>query len=177
MSVASVRDDGIRNAGRIGYQPLHWTHVREYEAGVGGSAWAGFSDARLALMPMVGYALRGGVEAEIVALGGVFWVNGRRAEGMFAMRPEFASEVQRSAWVHRAAIEVLGLAHRVAPVIYARADEAIPRSRKWLMRLGFAPPKSGEWWTHDMGSGSGQIGRIVSDQQLAERGDARRDRG
>lgn len=154
-----------------GYRPLIWSHIRDYTAATGSSAWDKMSDARLRLTPMLGYAYFGvrGIEA----VGGVFWFNRRRPEGMFAARPEIVRE-RRFMWVHRAAIEVVALAHRLSPVIYARSDMDVPRSVEWLERLGFAPPDyPGEWWTHGVYGSSSAGGGIVPDEQLDGRGDAR----
>lgn len=141
---------------RAGYEPLNWRHLREFPGG----AWDKLSDARLRFLPMIGYAIRN-EDGRLVAAGGVVWF-GRHAEGVFALTEDFRADSNRSRWVHRAAVEVLGLAHRIAPVIHARVDDNIPSARRWMERLGFKPSEDGgEYWEHGVHSANAGIGRVV----------------
>lgn len=161
-----------------GYDVLTWVHVREFLRDFdpdGETTFAKLNDARLRLTPMLGYIFR--VRGEIAAIGGVFNVTGARWEAMFAFNPktpDFAANTRHSRWVHRAALEVLELAHRVAPVVYARADDEVPKARRWLKRLGFVEPEAnGDYWTHGVCCSNGDSGQLISDEQLDGRGLAR----
>lgn len=160
----------------LGYDRLYWPNILEFELESGRPGWAGCSEARLKLTPMIGYTYRS--ERGIEALGGVFWFDRYQPEGRFAARPDFVAQKRRSMWVHRAALEVVELAHRLSPVIYARADSEIPRSKEWLERLGFAPPDyPGEWWTHGMVLSGGASGRVISDKRRRHGGNVGGDCG
>lgn len=148
---------------REGYEPLSWQHLREFPGG----AWDQLNDAQLRFLPMIGYAVRA-ADGRLVGAGGVIWF-GRRAEGMFAITEEFRADLNRSRWVHRAALEVLSLAHRIAPVIHARVDEKIPSARRWMQRLGFSPPADGgEYWEHVVHSANVGSGRLVHSVESAD---------
>lgn len=149
----------------ISFEPLAWTHIREFDRGHDG-VWAGISDNRLRFLPMIGYVARD-QQGVIKALGGVVWFGpgGARAEGMFSMTEDFRAS-PHSRWVHRDTLEVLELAHRISPVIYARIDAAIPQAEEWARRLGFVRDReqSGEmWWkreanvVHSSGVDSGGV--------------------
>ena len=140
----------------IHYSPLHWSHLVE-AAKLGWGGWEKWAPARLRFMPMVGYVARndGG---ELIGFGGVVWI-GAKAVACLALTPAFLAE-PHSRWVHRQAVEVISLAHRVAPVIEAIADPEIPRSREFMRRLGFEP-SDGEIWLHGRsdpgGAGSSRV--------------------
>jgi len=143
----------------IHYSPLHWSHLVE-AAKLGWGGWEKWTPARLRFMPMVGYIARNDA-GELIGFGGVVW-SGPKAIACLHLTPAFLAE-PRSRWVHRQAVEVLSLAHRVAPVIEAIADPEIPRSREFMQRLGFEP-SDGEIWLHGSSNPDGApASRVVRD--------------
>jgi len=126
------------------FEPIHFKHVMAArELGWGG--WEGWSERRLYYLPMLGYAAFLG-EA-LVGIGAVYWIGNPstgKAIACFALDPSFAAD-RRSRWVHRRAIEVLTLAQREAPRIYAEPDRDIPKAREFMARLGFVEEAGGEW--------------------------------
>lgn len=149
----------------IHYEPLVWQHIREATA-LGWGGWEKWSDARLRYLPMLGYAARNDA-GDLIGVGGIFWI-GKTAHACLALTPEFVAH-PRSRWVHRQALEVISLAHRLSPVIVADADLTVRRSQEFLERLGFKT-EDGEHWTHGVyGAGSAGGGLIRDEQCLVDR--------
>jgi hypothetical protein len=148
----------------IHYSPLHWSHLVE-AAKLGWGGWEKWTPARLRFMPMVGYVAHNDA-GDLIGFGGVVWI-GAKAIGCLHLTPAFLTD-PRSRWVHRQALEVISLAHRVSPVIEAIADPKIPRSREFMRRLGFEPG-NGETWFHGAGDpgGSGSS-RVVRHGERAD---------
>lgn len=146
----------------IHYSPLTWQHIRDARD-LGWGGWERWSDSRLRFLPMIGYAAHNDAGA-LIGVGGVVWV-GRTAIACLALTPEFHAE-PRSRWVHRQAVEVLCLAHRISEVVEAVVDPSIPRALAFMERLGFAPT-DGEKWLHGVHDPSGASGRFVRDEQRA----------
>jgi len=145
---------------RVRYEPATYEDLIEArELGWGG--WEDWSVARLRYLPLLGYAARDEADA-LQGVGCVAWI-GSRSDGMalgtFAITEEFRAS-PHSRWVHRRALEVLSVAHRAAPLIYAQLDTDIPQAREFIERLGFVD--IGEWWVRDAGDpGSAESSRLV----------------
>lgn len=137
----------------LSFEPINYKHIMAARS-LGWGGWEDWTEARLYYLPMLGYAAFLG--EELVGIGAVYWMGkpttGRAVAG-FALDPQFRED-RRSRWVHRRAIEVLALAHREMPVIYAEADKDIPKAQGFMERLGFRPDKDGEWVHDGRGSNS-----------------------
>lgn len=125
--------------GDLHLEVLHWRHLREWGLDLAAT------DAQLAATPMVGWAYRNDW-GRLVALGGVRW-EGEAADVPVAFldaTPSFRAD-PRSRRVHRLALTTFDAVMAVEPAIYAWVDEAVPRARVWMERLGFKAQENGLW--------------------------------
>lgn len=118
---------------------------------------------------LLGFACRR--DGELVAIGFVAVDAEDRWWGGFGSRPGFP------AGIHRKTLELFGALTRAGvPEIRALLDRSVPRSREWLVRLGFSPVDDSEMeWTlglHRRCAGNG--GPV---QVLRDAGEGREDRG
>lgn len=144
------------------FEPINYQHLIDARA-LGWGGWEGWSRSRLYYLSMLGYAAY--LDGSLSGVGAVYWIGGKasgRALGCFALDEKFRAD-RRSRWVHRRAIEVLDLAHRIAPEIYADLDPDIPNALKFIKRLGFVE-KSGEWVRYGRGSSVDTESRLVHSQ-------------
>lgn len=141
------------------YEVLTVAHLLEAQRRWG--VLKGWAEVRLKYLPFVGYAVRD-ENGDLAGVGYVAWIGprfGGKAVGCFHITEAYRAN-PRSRWVHRRALEVLQIVHSECPVIFAEADENIPKSREFLQRLGFVE-QNGEWVRYDVCDTAGDASRIV----------------
>ncbi len=143
------------------YEPLSEAILREWGRDIDDDTDVAHEDRQ-----RLGYALRGD-DGELKAIGGVRWMKPHeRTHGPDVHLLGWFESRDRSIWVHRMALYVLGaLAAAGERVVWAIPDPTIPEAENWLRRLGFSPRGDGVW-RRDLDSDGGEnrddraVGRV-----------------